>query len=167
MNTGIDLFIADLPGLEYGYGDGVFKPHCEEHGGVLTTPLSKSELDAILEVDTDSSCQYMSIAAYGAGDYPDDLTFYTDDSSQAQELIYANWLNKWGVIMPEQPTSAGYEYRCTYMNLLGRLDPFADDEPYVGFWSNVACDMSENQCGLCRASPSGGGGGGKLAFLPT
>ena len=100
MNTGIDLFIADLPGFDYGYseefgyGVGNFKSHCEDNGGVLTTPLSQSEVDAILEVDTDSSCQYMSIAAYGAGDYPDDLTFYTDDSSQAQELIYANWLNK-------------------------------------------------------------------------
>ena len=150
MNTGIDLFIADLPGPDYGYGDGLgFKPYCIEHGGVLTTPSSESEIETILEVDIPSTCEALSIAAYGAGP-TDALTFYTDDSSQADELTYT----KWGAGYPLN--SADVARRCTYM-----------DRTRDGVWSNEPCTFFFNHCGLCRASPSGGGGGGKLAFLPT
>ena len=162
MNTGIDLFIADLPGFDYGYseefgyGVGNFKSHCEDNGGVFTTPSSQSEVDAILQVkDIDSSCQYMIIAAYGAGDYPDDLTFFTDDGSQAQELTYANWGPGYPLIKTK--TNPEFDNRCTYMDIRSGYD---------GVWYNENCDQVY-QCGLCRASPSGGGGGGKLAFLPT
>ena len=157
MNTGIDLFIADLPGLEetesYVYGQ-VFKSHCEDNGGVFTTPSSQSEVDAILQVkDIDSSCQYMIIAAYGAGP-TNALTFYTDDT-KAKQLTYKNWKQDY----PWNDTDVAN--RCTFMDLV-----------YNGVWSNESCDnrdnpLSGNQCGLCRASPCGGCGGGKLAFLPT
>ena len=148
MNTGIDLFIADVP----GNGWGLLKSQCELHDGVLTTPSSKSEIDAILQVeDIDSSCGSMSIAAYGAGP-TDELTFFTDDSSQADELIYANW----GRGLPFNDKDVAR--RCTSMSL---------GSGYYGVWQNEECDQQYQQCGLCRASPSGGGGGGKLAFLPT
>ena len=150
MNTGIDLFIVDLPGDEDMIGEEAFKSDCEEYGGVLTTPLSETELNAILAVeDNEPSCEWMKIAAYGAGgDLPDALTFYTDDS-QVQELSYSNWYPGY----PENPTSE----RCAYMANRNN-----------GIWINEACDTADgNNCGLCRASPCGTCGGGKLAFLPT
>ena len=162
MNTGIELFIADLPDNNVNFGSenggDAFKSHCGDYGGVLTTPLSQSELDAILGVeDISSSCVFMSIAAYGDGDYPNVLTFYTDDD-KTQQLPYTNWLVSAG--FPEQPTNAFIEPdRCTWMDLGNGAG---------GVWKNEPCNGSlsiENHCGLCRAPCTAGCGGGKLALL--
>lgn len=137
-----DLFIVDLPGGGCEAGEEVFKSYCEEHGGVLTTPLSETESNAIRQVeDEDFVCEYMKIAAYGAGGaLPNALTFYTDDS-QAQELTYANWDPDY----PDNPTSK----QCVFL--------YNDND---GFWYNEICNNSQgNNCGLCRASPCGTCGG--------
>ena len=162
MNTGIDLFIADLPDnngiLGFETGGDAFKPYCIEHGGALTTPLSQSELDAILQVeDIDSSCQWMSIAAYGDGEFSNALTFYTDDG-MTQQLPYKNWASGG---FPVQPTNSLFEpFRCTWMDL---------GDGWNGVWKNEACNGSflaiQNHCGLCRAPCTAGCGGGKLALL--
>ena len=94
MITGTDLFIADLPDNNGIFGSAkggdAFEPYCAAYNGVLATSLSQAEVDAIIQLSNiENSCQQMSIAAYGDGDHPNGLTFYTDDS-KAQQLTYTN-----------------------------------------------------------------------------